>query len=130
MPNEDGIDHAEMQMMTALLQFKKKHGATAYLALMNKFNVQRWNEIPATAHGKVTMQCKAGVTGLKIEDVEEVEDESPSVQDQLSEIAAKVYGAPKSNSDFQTIVDGAGSVAKGFDLIGRARNAGRKNVAG
>lgn len=122
MPNDDGIDHAEMQMMTALLQFKKKHGAAAYLALMSKFNVQRWSEIPSTAHGEVTIQCKAGVTGLKIEDVEEAGD-SPSVQDQLSEIAAKVYGKPKDNSAFATVVNSAPSLKQGFDLAARAIHA-------
>lgn len=130
MPNDNGISHAEMEMMQSLLQFKKSHGNAAYLALLAKFNVERWSQIPATAHGAVTMQCKAGVAGLTIEDVEEAEDDTPSIQDRLKEIAAKVYGKSKPNTDFQTIVDGAGSVAKGFDLIGRARNAGRKNVAG
>ena len=121
MPNEDGIDQAEMQMMTALLQFKKKHGAAAYLALMSKFNVQRWSEIPSTAHGEVTMQCMAGVAGLNI--VEEVEDGSPSVQDQLSEIAAKVYGEPKDNSAFATVVNSAPTLKQGFDLAARAIHA-------
>ncbi|MDP2298414.1 MAG: hypothetical protein Q8M24_23475 [Pseudolabrys sp.] len=130
MSNDNEIDHAEMEMMTELLQFKKKHGDAAYLALLSKFNVQRWSEIPSTAHGEVTMQCKAGVAGLTIEDVDDFEDDTPSIQDRLKEIAAKVYGTSKPNSDFHTIVNGAGSVAEGFDLIGRARNAGRKDVAG
>lgn len=123
MPNEDGIDHAEMQMMTALLQFKKKHGAAAYLALLSKFNVERWSQIPATAHGKVTMQCKAGVTGLNIEDVEEVEDDSPSVEMQLNEIAAKIYGAAKPNDAFATVVNSAPTLQEGLNLAARAIHA-------
>lgn len=123
MPNEDEIDHAEMQMMAALLQFKKKHGANAYCGLLRKFNAQRYSEIPSNQYGEVTMQCKAGVAGLKIEDVEEVEDDSPSVQDQLSEIAAKVYGNSKDNSAFATVVNSAPTLKQGFDLAARAVHA-------
>lgn len=59
------------------------------------------------------MTCQAGVDGLKIEDAEEVED-SPSVQDQLKEIAAKVYGGAKPNDAFATVVNSASTLQEGF----------------
>jgi hypothetical protein len=123
MPNQDATDHAEMTMMTALRQFKKKHGDPAYLALLSKFNVDRWSQIPATAHGKVTMQCAAGITDLTINDAEDGEDDTPSIQSRLNEMAATIYGTPKDNSDFATVVNSAPTIQEGFNLAARAIHA-------
>lgn len=124
MPNEDRIDYAEMEFMNALLRFKNKHGANAYCGLLRKFNAQRYSEIPSNQYGQVIMTCHAGGAGLKIEDAEEVED-SPSVQDQLSEIAAKVYGVVNSNDDFATVVNSAPTLQEGLNLAARAIHARR-----
>jgi hypothetical protein len=115
MPNENGVNLAEMEMMRSLLAFKRQHGRDAYLALLAKFNVQRWNDIPATAHGEVTMQCKAGVAGLNVKHVDNVEDDTPSIQDRLQEIAAKAYGTSESNEDFKTVVASGKTLQEGLN---------------
>jgi len=126
MPNDNGIDVAELGMMSALLRFKKQHGNAAYLALLAKFNVQRWSEIPATAHGAVTLRCAAGVAGLKIEAAGHGEDDTTTIQDRLSEIATKLYGKPKSTDDFKTVVNGAPDLKTGFSRAARAIHARNK----
>lgn len=50
MPNKDGIDHAEMEFMNALLRFKNAHGTNAYCGLLRKFNAQRYSEIPSNQY--------------------------------------------------------------------------------
>lgn len=120
MPNE--LDKGEMEMMTALLQFKKKHGADAYCALLRKFNAQRYSEIPHNEYGKVVMQCHAGVAGLNLEAAEEVEDDTPSVADRLNELAAKIYGTKREN-DFAKIAAEAPNIKAAFDGYAKAVHA-------
>lgn len=130
MPNVDGIDYAQMGMMTALIQFKRAHGDQAYLDLLAKFNAQRWSDIPATAHGEVVMTCKAGVVGRKVapKAKAKTEDDMSSMENRLNEIAAKVYGTTASTNDFATIAAGAPDLKTAFDRYAtavHARNRGQ-----
>jgi len=113
MSNANGIDHSEIEMMTALLRFKKKHGVAAYCALLDRFNVQRWSEIPSTAHGEVMVQCKAGVAGLTIEDAD---DEAP--RRRTTRRAARKEG--RKLSAFETVVNAAPTLQDGLNMAARA----------
>ncbi|MCW5691621.1 MAG: hypothetical protein KIT48_04590 [Pseudolabrys sp.] len=126
MTKPNGTDLAQMEMMTALLKFKRTHGDAAYLALLAKFNADRWSQIPATAHGEVTMRCSAGIKGLEIKPaqkrVEAEDDDTASIQDRLGELAAKIYGGPKQN-DFAIIAANAPDLKTAFDRFATATHA-------
>jgi hypothetical protein len=121
MPNGNGTDYAHMEMLTAMLRFRRKFGNPAYVALLGEFNAQRYQDIPETAYGEITMRCSAGIAGLDMEAMPEegVEDDTPSIQDRLGEIAAKIYGVPKTN-DFAIIAAGAPDIKTAFDRFATA----------
>lgn len=104
------IDMNEIDLYNTLIGFKKINGNDALAALLRKIGVKSPGEIDASRFPEVEMLCKAGTRGLGI-----------------------VEGArldATGTSDIRTIAAGAGSVAEGLDRVGRARNAGRKTIAG
>ena len=121
-----------MQIRAALDEVRKDQGVGAVAAILKKVDAIDADTIdPADYPEVLQLSGHAELAGGTMTCRADNEDKR-NVPGALNAMAREHYGKgkPAPSHDFQTIVNGAGSVAKGFDLIGRALNTRRKTVVG
>jgi hypothetical protein len=113
------------QIRIVLDQMRTKQGEEAVATILKKFGATDATTINPNHYPEI-MRLTGHAELARDEDRKQ-----ENVPAALNALAQDHYskGKPVPADHYQTIVKGAKSVAEGFDRIGRALNAGRKDVA-
>lgn len=96
MTHARNTDGDEVRLVETLHNFKRKHGNEAYLKLLAKFNVERWNDLRETDYGPVTAYCHAALADNADEgddaEVDEGTDGATNTAENLFLLSNKIFG--------------------------------------
>lgn len=119
------------QIRIVLDEVRKNQGVETVAAILKKVDAIDAGSIDPADYPQVMRLCGHAELASGTMTCRSDDQDKGDVPGALNALARAHYGKgkPTPSGDFQTIVAGAKSVAEGFDFIGRALNAGRKDVA-
>lgn len=129
-------DATQMDVLNSLAALKRKD-EKAFHKLMDKLNVDRWQDIKANDYGPVVMQAKAIIGNAKVTPPEMLAAlggaSTGNLQADLNKMAAHHYGDADTETAeaMKSVINGAPSLVEGFNRVAAAINArgGMKTAA-